>query len=116
MVDYSAPSPPMATADSALRVRLRRSGELIRSLLKNPTTVVGLVIITLLISMAVFAPLLSEPNTPDPYQMPRDWGAIAEPPGSPDHPFASSLTGASSRALAEGYSAETGRPWTQPIV
>lgn len=34
---------------------------------------------------------------------------------SPHHPFASSLTGASARDLAEGYSAATGRPWTQPI-
>jgi branched-chain amino acid transport system substrate-binding protein len=34
---------------------------------------------------------------------------------SPSHPYASSLTGASSRELAEGYSAATGRPWTQPI-
>jgi len=34
---------------------------------------------------------------------------------SPDHPFASSLTGASSRELATGYTAASGRPWTQPI-
>lgn len=34
---------------------------------------------------------------------------------SPNHPFSSSLTGASSKELAEGYTAETGRPWTQPI-
>jgi branched-chain amino acid transport system substrate-binding protein len=34
---------------------------------------------------------------------------------SPGHPFASSLTGASARALAEGYTAASGRPWTQPI-
>lgn len=34
---------------------------------------------------------------------------------SPHHPYASSLTGASARELAEGYSAATGRPWTQPI-
>ena len=34
---------------------------------------------------------------------------------SPDHPFASSLTGVSARELAEGYVAATGRPWTQPI-
>ena len=34
---------------------------------------------------------------------------------SPDHPFSSSLTGESSRQLAEGYSSATGRPWTQPI-
>lgn len=34
---------------------------------------------------------------------------------SPNHPFTSSLTGASAKDLAEGYTAETGRPWTQPI-
>ncbi len=34
---------------------------------------------------------------------------------SPDHPFTSSLTGVSSRDLAEGYTAAEGRPWTQPI-
>ncbi|MCC0076552.1 MAG: ABC transporter substrate-binding protein [Rhodobacter sp.] len=34
---------------------------------------------------------------------------------SPSHPFASSLTGETSRQLADGYSAATGRPWTQPI-
>ncbi|OSP55611.1 ABC transporter substrate-binding protein [Pseudoruegeria sp. SK021] len=34
---------------------------------------------------------------------------------SPNHPFASSLTGASARELAEGYTLATGRPWTQPI-
>lgn len=34
---------------------------------------------------------------------------------SPAHPFASSLTGASAADLANGYSAATGRPWTQPI-
>lgn len=34
---------------------------------------------------------------------------------SPNHPFSSSLTGISARDLAGGYSAATGRPWTQPI-
>jgi branched-chain amino acid transport system substrate-binding protein len=34
---------------------------------------------------------------------------------SPNHPFASSLTGASSKQLADGYTAATGRKWTQPI-
>lgn len=34
---------------------------------------------------------------------------------SPDHPFASSVTGASSKQLADGYTAATGRKWTQPI-
>ena len=34
---------------------------------------------------------------------------------SPNHPFNSSLTGASSKQLADGYTAASGRPWTQPI-
>ena len=34
---------------------------------------------------------------------------------SPHHPYSSSLTGTSSRELADGYSAASGRPWTQPI-
>ena len=34
---------------------------------------------------------------------------------SPTHPFKSSLTGASSQALADGYTAATGKQWTQPI-
>ena len=34
---------------------------------------------------------------------------------SPGHPFKSSLTGASAKELAEGYTAASGRPWTQPI-
>jgi len=34
---------------------------------------------------------------------------------TPSHPFNSSLTGDSAKALAEGYTAASGRPWTQPI-
>lgn len=34
---------------------------------------------------------------------------------SPSHPYSSSLTNQSAKALADGFTAETGRPWTQPI-
>lgn len=34
---------------------------------------------------------------------------------SPNHPFTSSLTNESAKALADGFTADTGRPWTQPI-
>jgi branched-chain amino acid transport system substrate-binding protein len=34
---------------------------------------------------------------------------------SPNHPFKSSLTGQSAKSLADGYTASTKRPWTQPI-
>jgi peptide/nickel transport system permease protein len=49
--------------------------------LSNPTTVIGLIIIGLMLSMAIFAPWITTANIPDPYQMPRDWGAVRKPPG-----------------------------------
>ena len=42
-------------------------------------------------------------------------GLTSEVWWSPNHPFNSSLTGASSKELADGYTAASGRPWTQPI-
>lgn len=93
MVSESAPITPRSVPDSAWRVRARRAGELTASLLKNPTTVVGLTLIVLMISMALFAPWLIEPNSPDPYQMPRDWGAVAAPPGTPGHPLGTTNVG-----------------------
>ncbi|MEN0001978.1 MAG: ABC transporter substrate-binding protein, partial [Pseudomonadota bacterium] len=42
-------------------------------------------------------------------------GLTSEVWWSPNHPFSSSLTGASASTLASGYSDATGRPWTQPI-
>lgn len=42
-------------------------------------------------------------------------GLTSEVWWSPAHPFSSSLTGASAKDLAEGYTSATGRPWTQPI-
>lgn len=79
--------------DSALRVRLRRGGELLRLILSNPTTVFGLILIFGMLGMALFAPWLTQPNTPDPYQMPRDWGALRMPPGTPGHPLGTTNTG-----------------------
>lgn len=45
----------------------------------------------------------------------RGVGLSSEVWWSPNHPFVSSLTGASSAELANGYTAASGRPWTQPI-
>ena len=45
----------------------------------------------------------------------RGFGLSSEVWWSPHHPFSSSLTGASSKELADGYTSQTGRPWTQPI-
>jgi peptide/nickel transport system permease protein len=95
MVDISAPArlPLPPVRDSAWRVRARRGLELTRSVLSNPTTVIGLVIIVLMIGMALLAPVITEPNTPDPYQMPRDWGAPRKPPGTPGHPLGTTNNG-----------------------
>ncbi|MDG2405747.1 MAG: ABC transporter permease [Paracoccaceae bacterium] len=71
--------------DTAFRVRLGRLLALFQRLVSNPTTVLGLVIIGLMLGMAIFAPWIAEPNVPDPYQMPRDWGAVRKPPGTPGH-------------------------------
>ncbi len=87
------PIPPAPPSESALRVRARRAGELTANVLSNPTTLTGLIIILLMISMALLAPWITVPNTPDPTQMPRDWGAIAVPPGSPGHPLGTTNTG-----------------------
>ena len=85
MATEAAPRQPSTPAVGALRTRARRLGDLTREVLSNPTTLVGLILIVAMIAIAIFAPLLVEPNTPDPYQMPRDWGAINEPPGTPGH-------------------------------
>lgn len=45
----------------------------------------------------------------------RGIGLTTEVWWSASHPFQSSLTGASSSDLANGYTNATGRPWTQPI-
>ncbi len=73
------PSPPARW--DAVRTRLRRVRGLAGQALRSPTTLVGAIIITLLIGMAIFAPLIVEPNVPDPYQMPRDWGNVERAPG-----------------------------------
>ena len=57
--------------DSAFKVRLRRNIEILQSVLANPTTVIGMVIVVSLLLMALLAPIITEPNMPDPYQMPR---------------------------------------------
>jgi len=79
--------------ESATRVRMRRQGEVLRALMSNPTTALGMIIIVALLGMAIFAPYLMPPNIPDPYQMPRDWGATRMPPGTPGHPLGTTNQG-----------------------
>ena len=71
--------------NTAFGVRLQRLARVLERLASNPTTVIGLILIAVMLAMAIFAPWISEPNVPDPYQMPRDWGAVRKPPGTPGH-------------------------------
>lgn len=94
MVDIPQPVPGIApAAESALRTRFARARELSVAVLSNPTTMVGLVLITIMLGIALFAPQIAPPNTPDAYQMPRDWGALNEPPGTPGHLLGTTSTG-----------------------
>ena len=76
-----------------LKTRARRFRELAAIAMRSPTTVLGLVLILALLSIAIFAPLIMEPNFPDPYQMPRDWAQINAPPGTPGHPLGTTPEG-----------------------
>jgi peptide/nickel transport system permease protein len=87
------PASARPAPESAFQVRLRRTLDLSRTVLRNPTTVLGLVIIIAMILMAIFAPWLTTANTPDPYQMPRDWGAVRMPPGTPGYPLGTTNEG-----------------------
>jgi peptide/nickel transport system permease protein len=93
VVDALLSGAPVDAPVSARQVRLRRGLEVAGSVLSNPTTVLGLAIITVLIGMAALAPVITEPNVPDPYQMPRDWGAVGKPPGTPGHPLGTTNEG-----------------------
>lgn len=81
------------TRSSITGVKLRRRLEVGREVLSNPLTVIGLAIITGFLLMAAFAPLLAEPNQPDPYQSPRDWSNIDVPPGVAGHVLGTDSTG-----------------------
>jgi peptide/nickel transport system permease protein len=80
-------------AAQAFRVRARRLGGVALEALKSPTALIGLLMIVALMMMALLAPLLIEPNTPDAYQMPRDWGALNKRPGTPGHPLGTTQEG-----------------------
>lgn len=60
-----------------------------RQLLKNPLSLTGLIIITVFIIIAIFAPLIAP--TPDvawdPYKIPRDGYSPTPQPPSEEHPF-----------------------------
>jgi peptide/nickel transport system permease protein len=93
MVDIPRSLPLTTATESAFRTRTRRLREIVASIMSNPTTVIGFVIVAGLLLMALLAPIITTPNTPDAYQMPRDWGALNQPPGTPGHILGTTNTG-----------------------
>lgn len=93
MAQTAARQPFTPAASGPLAMRVRRFGEISKEVLRNPTTTIGLIIIFSLLLMALLAPIITEANTPDAYQMPRDWGAINKPPGTPGHLLGTTSTG-----------------------
>jgi peptide/nickel transport system permease protein len=92
----SAEQPNAKSSPSALStasVKWKRRLEVGREVLRNPLTVIGLSIITVFLLIAIFAPLLAEPNQPDAYQSPRDWANIDTPPGVAGHILGTDSTG-----------------------
>jgi peptide/nickel transport system permease protein len=71
--------------DSAFSVRAGRIGAILWEAFRKPATAAGGVIIVVLLFVAVFAPVIMEPNQPDAYQLPRDWRLTNAPPGTDGH-------------------------------
>lgn len=87
------PSRDRIPAFPSLVARTQRVASVSAEALRSPTTAVGMVIIVTMLAVAAFAPWLTEANLPDPYQMPRDWAALNQPPGTPGHPLGTTSTG-----------------------
>lgn len=73
--------------------RIHRLASVSSRVLKNPTTFAGMMMIVGLGLVALLAPYITDPNIPNPYQMPRDWGAVNAPPGTPGHPLGTTRNG-----------------------
>lgn len=94
MVDVTRPLPRVGPApESAFQTRVRRAREITANILSNPTTVAGILLIVAMLAMAALAPMIAGTNTPDAYQMPRDWGALNAPPGTAGHPLGTTSNG-----------------------
>ena len=61
----------------------------LRQFFKNPTSVLGLVLVVMFVIIAIFAPLIAPPlpGQRDPYAIPRDGFAMEPRPPGPEHPF-----------------------------
>jgi peptide/nickel transport system permease protein len=62
------------------RMRYERARNIFTMLLENPLTLMGMVIVAMFFLMALLAPIIQPPSGADPYQMPRDFTQLRQPP------------------------------------
>jgi peptide/nickel transport system permease protein len=84
---------PRVLRDTPARVKTRRLWATTSEVFSHGSTAVGAVLITLMLGMAIFAPLIVDENPRGAYQMPRDYSAVAVPPGSEGHPLGTTRMG-----------------------
>lgn len=79
---------------TGLRLRWERTKEFITELIKNPLTLLGIVVVIAFFLMAIFAPIIAPPQSVDPYQLPRDFPARNTPPMQDGYLFGTTHQGA----------------------
>ena len=73
--------------ETAVHPRLQEFLFSAKRFLKNPLTIIGLVIIIFFGLLAVFAPVIAPPQGPDPYRIPHTGWKMAPSPPSEQHPL-----------------------------
>lgn len=75
------------------RMRYERFRSVLTALLNNPLTLIGMVIVGAFALMALLAPLIEPASGSDPYQMPRNFEMVRQPPLTNGYLFGSTETG-----------------------
>lgn len=77
-----------------LKVSLRELKYTLYTIRQSSLMIVGLTITIFILCIAILAPLITVPNTPDPYQMKRDYAHPFASPGTEGHPLGTGERGA----------------------
>ncbi|MGH8944826.1 MAG: ABC transporter permease [Acidimicrobiia bacterium] len=84
---------PQMPRETPLTVKVRRTWSTAKEVFSRGSTAFGAILIVLLLGMAIFAPFIVDENPRGTYQMPRDFTAVAVPPGSEGHPLGTTRLG-----------------------
>ncbi len=92
MKDSSSEKPSLLDGLSAeLRPRVKQWQESLRSVSRNPTVLLGIILITTIVAVALLAPLIAPPDplAKDPYRIPKDYILPPRAPGVDGYLFGS---------------------------